>query len=327
MIISFVIPVYNTEKYLKKCICSILNQEIDKSLFEIILIDDGSTDNSARIIADFACDYDCIKPIYTVNQGLGKARNIGIDLARGKYIFFVDSDDYILDDSLGKLIEIAKTQVYDIIGFDWNMVYSDGKTLKKRRKQDLYNVSVSGSAYLNSFNLSGGVWSYLFSATLLKEKPVRMPEEIFYEDELFMPEAFTFANRVLFIDHTVYAYLQRNDSITHKKDQDSIDKKFKDCFYVLDALLNLLNQKNLSKIQQNGLKRKIAFFIVDIIINLICFRADKILIDHIVREIKKRKLYPMVKERYGFKYKTFRLFFNYKNNIVLASKTGFFSKK
>lgn len=329
MIISFVIPVYNTDKYLAKCIGSILEQDVSTNLYEIILVNDGSTDNSPRIINVFSRRYDCIKSVHTDNNGLGAARNIGMAHSRGKYIFFVDSDDYLPEHSLSALIKTAKAETYDIIGFDWNRIKPGGRMSENKRNTDVFNVPMSGAAYLSRFNLSGGVWSYLFSSSLLKNKqrPVRMPEGIYHEDELFLPEAFLYAKQVLFIDKPMYVYNRRSNSIMLRNDDGFMQRRFNDYLAVLDALLELPRKDLLTKLQQEGLRRKTVFFVADIIRNLIRYRSDKARIDYIVGEISKRNLYPMVKEDYGYKYNAFRLFFNYKSNIVSVSKVSSIVRK
>ncbi|MDL2214902.1 glycosyltransferase [Dysgonomonas sp. OttesenSCG-928-M03] len=326
MIISFVIPVYNTGAYLPRCIDSILSQDTDKSLYEIIIINDGSTDNSGVIIDELASTDSCVKVIHSANEGLGAARNKGIKQSSGKYIFFLDPDDYILDGALRSLIDFARTRDFDIIGFNWQEVYPDRKILSKKRKNIKYNEPIAGAEYLSKYNLSAGVCFYLYSGSLLRNKPILMPEGIYHEDELFIPVVFTFAEKIIFVDRFVYAYYQRADSVTNRKDTEFVQIKINDSIWVLDQLMSFLHEGNLSGLQQKGIQRKIAFLTVDIVINLIRFQMNKNIITQTLDKLEKRKLYPFASKSYGWRYSLFRMVFNSRQNVCLASKAGLFKK-
>ncbi|MBD8349735.1 glycosyltransferase family 2 protein [Dysgonomonas sp. HGC4] len=326
MTISFIIPVYNTERYLDNCVSSILNQGIGEDLFEIIIVNDGSTDSSAQIITNLAKDRNTIKYIDSENLGLGAARNKGLSIAQGKYIFFVDSDDYLFDNSLPNLFGYAASVSYDIIGLDWAEVYSDGSVTRKERKSSTYNSLMSGAEYLSKFNLSGGVCPYLFSASFLKEKSILMPEGIYHEDELFLSETFTYAHQIVFVNQLVYAYYQREDSITNNKEEKQIRKRICDTIFVLDQLVSLEKRLHLNELQIKGLRRKITTLSVDFIVNLIRFRVDKEMVANKLHELRIRKLYPLPKAAYSWKYNLFLFVFNYESCIVLASKLGLFNK-
>ncbi|PXV62335.1 glycosyltransferase involved in cell wall biosynthesis [Dysgonomonas alginatilytica] len=313
--------------YLERCVGSILNQGIKESLFEIIIVNDGSTDNSAQVINDLAKDSPCIKYLHTENQGLGAARNKGMNVARGKYFFFVDSDDYLFDNSLPELFRYAESDTSDIIGFDWAQVYSDGSALKKKREASIYNSLMSGAEYLSKLNLSGGVCPYLFSASFLKERSIVMPEGIYHEDELFLSESFIYAHQIVFIDRLVYAYYQREDSITNSKDKNQVSRRISDTLYVLDQLVTLEERTNLNELQKEGLRRKIISLTTDFIVNLIRFRVDKAQVKSNIQELSNRKLYPLPDISYSWKYILFRLVFNYTPSIVLASRLGLFKKE
>ncbi len=326
MIISFVIPVYNTGAYLQRCIDSILLQDVDNGAYEIIIINDGSTDNSEAIIDELALNNTYIKVIRSANEGLGASRNKGIRQSRGKYIFFLDPDDYILPGSLNRLMDIAQAGDSDIIGFNWQEAYPDGKILSKKRKNIKYNDPVTGAEYLSKHNLSAGVCFYLYSGSLLRDTPIWMPEGIFHEDEFFLPVVFTFARQILFIEHLVYVYYQRPDSVTNRNDSEFVQIKTNDSIWVLDELSSFLHKENLGQLQRKGIKRKITFLTVDIIINLIRFQVDENIIIQTLDKLKKRKLYPLASKPYGWKYSLFKMVFNSPRNVRLVSKIGLFKK-
>ena len=123
MKVSVIVPVYNVEKYLAKCLDSLINQEFFN--YEIIVVNDGSTDNSQEIIEEYAKRYDIIKDVFKKNGGLSSARNYGLEKASGKYITFVDSDDYVDENMYLKMYEKAKSGNFDIVTSDINYVYND----------------------------------------------------------------------------------------------------------------------------------------------------------------------------------------------------------
>ena len=119
--VSVIIPVYNVQDFLAKCIESVINQTIND--IQIILVDDGATDNSGQICDEYAKKDKRITVIHKQNQGLGFARNTGLDVANGDYIFFLDSDDWILPYSIKELYEIAKQNNADIVCYNFFKVY------------------------------------------------------------------------------------------------------------------------------------------------------------------------------------------------------------
>jgi glycosyltransferase involved in cell wall biosynthesis len=304
----------------------LLHQGLDEDLFEIIIVNDGSTDHSRQLINDLAKQYRGIRPFHTINRGLGVARNVGIKEARGKYLFFVDSDDYLFDHSLATLFQQAKTSHLDIIGFDWQYVYENRDMDTPPKKNMAYHVPMSGAQYLATYDLMGSVWRYLFLASFLKKYTLYMPEGIYHEDELFLTKAFMYATQLVFVDELIYAYYQRHQSITNSQDTDLISKRITDHVFVLHELLLLTRQDAWNKWQEEALERKITFLTVDFIINLIRLHLSRQVIEDALFSLRASKLYPLPKAKYSLKYRLFRIVFNYECNVVLASKLGLFTK-
>lgn len=136
--ISFIVPVYNVENYLEQCIESLLHQDIPDSLYEIILVDDGSADSSGEICEQYSLDYGHIKCFHKENGGLSDARNYGLKRAEGKYILFVDSDDYIGENILGTIIRECKEQNEPQVMFlTGQKIYQDGTVKPFENTMDL----------------------------------------------------------------------------------------------------------------------------------------------------------------------------------------------
>lgn len=217
---SIIIPVYNVEKYLEKCIQSVLNQIYDS--YELILVDDGSSDSSAKICDVYKKQWpEKIHVIHKENGGVSSARNTGILAATGMYILFLDSDDYLLDESvLLKLSETCKNQ--DLVAFEWkeiiNGTVSQNSKIKLIRepKEGQYD----GKMYLkNLLAIHAGIpwysWMYAYKYAYIQEKKLRFLEGHTYEDVLLTPKAVLSASSVGILNYPVYGYrIGRESSIT-----------------------------------------------------------------------------------------------------------------
>lgn len=321
MTISFIVPVYNTGAYLKKCINSIVSQMDNSRLCEIIIVNDGSTDDSALEIERLSELRDYIKVINQPNKGLGAARNAGLEIAQGKYIFFLDSDDYVLDNSLENLFEKAEESSCDIIGFDGATIEA-GLAKEFGRDIKLYNKVMSGADFMVNNNLSGGIW-YLFSLSFLKEHKLLMPEGIYHEDELFIPKAFTIAEQIVFVNIVAYGYMQRGNSITKQEDKVFQQRKIDDTIYVIKELISIKSDEHLSELQLQGLNRKVNLLATDLIINLLRFGMDRDSIDKAVAQLRKRHLFPLNKVGSSWKHGLFRTLFRNESSIALGTKLPF----
>lgn len=212
--ISIIVPVYNVELYLEKCIDSILNQ-IFKD-FELILVDDGSTDSSGKICDEYALKDRRVKVIHKKNGGQSSARNTGIDIAQGNYIGFVDSDDWIEPDMYEVLYKNCKNNNCDIGVIGINFVYKDKRRqslqypLQKWNKKEAMLKLIEHKYFGNYF------CSKLFSKKLFKE--IKFKEEIIYEDIDLMYKIINKAEYVIAEGVFKYNYLQREGSTVRNKD-------------------------------------------------------------------------------------------------------------
>lgn len=214
-LLSIIIPVYNVEKYLKRCIDSVITQTLTD--IEIILIDDGSTD-SGGIICDMYKEQDSrIKVYHQMNQGLSEARNTGIRYANGRYLAFVDSDDYITVDAFGKLMGEALKNDLDIVCGYAVEVYEDKPGRPKSGKR-IFSSIYSGEDFLcksiaaNSMPMC--VPLNIYKAALIKENRLYFKKGLLHEDELWTPQVFLKAEKVKCLDIDFYLHCHRPGSIT-----------------------------------------------------------------------------------------------------------------
>lgn len=231
-LISIVIPVYNVEKYLKECIESLINQTYKN--IELIFINDGSTDHSLQILNEYKKNNPKImKVINNKNNGIGKTRNIGIDESKGKYLFFVDSDDYIANDAIEKLYHLAKNQNADIVIGDMYKVYEN----KDRFNEFIINFS-EGKLLDNKtqlFEIPLGPCGKLFKKEILT---VKFSDKLKYEDVPFTANAIKNSSNTIKCNDYIYYY-----RIHHNSETTSMDARVFDILEIL-KLTNQNYEKN-----------------------------------------------------------------------------------
>lgn len=228
LMLSIIIPIYNVEKFVRKTFESIFFQTILDSSVEIIVVNDGSKDNSMVIVNEFAEKYDNLKVIYQENQGLSIARNTGLKAANGKYVWFVDSDDWIEQESLNFILKHLKHSEIDVFMFKIREYAEDGKILLERSFHDNQNEeNISGTEILLYQKKYGiditPMQQYVILRDFLLGNRLFFVPGIFHEDLEFAPRMLITAKKVSVIPKVIYCYLRRSTgSITT---DDSLQKK------------------------------------------------------------------------------------------------------
>ena len=211
--VSVIIPVYKVEKYLKRCLESIVNQTYKN--IEIILVNDGSPDKCGEICDAYARIDSRIKVIHKENGGLSSARNAALDIVSGEYIMFVDSDDWISEDSLEQLYEYIDAD-YDIINFKFSFVKENSKELVEMHNDIKDGYECDLISYIDKLfmgELSFFIWNKLYKKDLFNE--VRFPEGRNYEDLATIYKLYFNAKNIIVTDYTLYNYwLGNSNSIT-----------------------------------------------------------------------------------------------------------------
>lgn len=239
MKISIIIPVYNAEETLERCLNSVILQK-DVSI-EIICINDGSKDNSLKILKEYEEKYDNIVVINQDNKGVSEARNAGLEIAKGDYIMFVDADDYLLENSLST-IDLSKELDLYKFGFAFldNKVYSE---TKYEDKKICLNDNNFGEVFANILNNvdENMVWGQLFKRELLNN--VRFDKKFFYgEDILFNSYVLAKVKTIKYISSVIYYYERRDNSVTKNFSYESIKNKILNLTYIFVEM-----QENISK--------------------------------------------------------------------------------
>jgi len=252
--VSVIVPVYNVEKYLEKCLESLINQTLNE--IEIIVVNDGSTDNSLNIIEKYAQKDYRIKIINQKNQGLSGARNSGFKLARGEYISFIDSDDWVDNDFLEKLYNSAISN---------NVSIAISTIIRKREKTQKYRVHYTEEKIyetledkINICNIPTCcyVWNKLYKKSLLENSEFTVGR--FYEDVLWTPEIIKKADKIITVPNTNYYYRVNNSSIVKKCQS---PKKQEDSYFAKKCLKKFFEDNNLNLTKkQKTITKKIKYF-------------------------------------------------------------------
>jgi glycosyltransferase involved in cell wall biosynthesis len=219
-LVSIIVPVYNVEKYIKECLNSIVNQTYKN--IEIILINDGSTDSSGFICDDYAKEYSNIKVVHVKNSGQGAARNLGFKIAKGFYVYLIDSDDYIALDIIEKCCLIAEKEELDIVTFNTSLVIEEGAIVQHHYNRTIVPNKVYTNRELFNYMITNEEfcvppWFYFYKLNFLKENNISFNEGYIYEDNLFTIKTLHTNGKIGFLKEKLVAHRFNNQSTTGKK--------------------------------------------------------------------------------------------------------------
>ncbi|MCO7177114.1 glycosyltransferase [Sporolactobacillus kofuensis] len=224
--VSIIIPVYNCEKYLDQCLMSVVNQTMDS--IEIVLVNDGSTDNSQAVIDKFASKYDCITSLAQKNSGQGMARNRALDIVTGEYVMFLDGDDYIETDTVKYLYELAKKDQLDIVVYNWKKVDRSGRPLESTDHADFDEKNMDSQELIYQFLtnnqqlIEGFSWNKFIRREIFETNHIRFPLMKF-EDIPTMFNVLSYVQRGKYINKNIYNYVSHNASTVHSMGKQSLE--------------------------------------------------------------------------------------------------------
>ena len=232
MKVSVIVPVYNVEEYIGRCLDSLVNQTLKD--IEIIVVNDGSPDNSEKIIQKYEKKYSNIRYVVKENGGLSDARNFGLKYASGEYIAFVDSDDYVLLDMYEKMYQKAKENDYDMVVCDLNYVYPD-RIMKvdcgiKKDTEDIAKV------YINNYPAA---WNKIFKKSLF-DNDIKFKKGVWFEDVEFIYRMLAYVRSIGVIHEPFNQYVQRDASIMH-----TVSPKIYDYIDNMNTIIAFYKERNL----------------------------------------------------------------------------------
>lgn len=294
-LVSFIITTYNLPtEYLEECLKSILQLSLNAKEREIILVDDGSDICPLNGLTEYLSD---IIYLRQPNQGVSVARNYGMRIAKGKFIQFVDGDDYLLQTAYEHCLDIVRYHQPDIVTFDF---------IKHNKTNEIpYELPtpISGAEYLSAYNLHGSACTYIFKRDI-KGTLEFTPGIVYAEDEEFTPQLFLRAERIFKTTTAAYFYRENPNSVSKRQDKENISLRMDNH---LEVILHL--QKLLDKIpvgDRQALSRRIAQLTMDYLVNNIRLNHSLISLNRAIKELKKYGLYPLPDKEYTKKYTMFR---------------------
>ena len=249
---SFIVPVYNVENYIDRCLNSILSQSFND--YELLLINDGSTDNSFEICMKYAKQDKRIKLFDKPNGGLSDARNFGLDRAKGEYVIFVDSDDYIEKNTCITFYDLTLDNI-DIIRGNAFVITKDDRSIM--RNNTFVSCVCSGQNYLKHSlalgEMSMAVWLNIYRRDFLNKNDLRFKVGVLHEDEEFSPRAFLAAKSVVDTGIPFYNYVIRSNSITTKKDKRQNAKDLLSFGFELESIYKNISDRQLKRLLRDTL--------------------------------------------------------------------------
>lgn len=244
---TLIIPIYNTEEYVKDCLDSIKRQTFGE--FEVLMMNDGSTDNSLKIIEEYAKTDDRFKVVSNPNSGISITRNKGIMMANNPYIVFVDSDDTLNEELLEKLSNEIKENEPDLIRYGVDII---GESDDRRYRFNVNGVSnISGDEAIRDWSLSGVTyalpWVYAIKRDVFVDNNLFFTPQRIHEDYLLMPFLIANSKRVSVIDYVGYNYLLRQGSISLSNSFEKVERNLLHFIQCYNDIVTNIDKMNLSK--------------------------------------------------------------------------------
>lgn len=240
-LLSYIVPVYNTEPFLLRCLRSIVQQGLEADAYEVLVVDDGSTDGSKALVQAFIDEgHPQVRLLTQPNSGVSTARNLALDSARGIYLQFVDSDDFLLERKMSTLLESAVSEHLDVLVFNYNKTDGEGHLTQPLAGSCVGDTAVmTGVEYLEGNTMTPYIWRYLIRRELIENSHWRFnPSLIVCEDGDLIARFMLAAKRVMSKETSPYCYVDRGDSAMRSQDKGHLHKRI---FSQIDAAASINN--------------------------------------------------------------------------------------
>lgn len=248
-LLSIIIPMYNAGKYIDRCLSSCYHQDINEIQYEVIVIDDGSIDDSREKVMNWKIQHENLQYIYQENQGQSIARNYGMAFARGEYIWFIDADDEIEQDCLSDLLSRLYDDNLDMLNFNELLMSEEGSTVVQTKFDMPYNTVLTGEEYYKKGFKARTMHSSVVNREFISNNHLIFRSRRVAEDTEFCYQLMAYADRVEFINKAPYIYYVNIESVTQKNKNDPkvIIGKLQDALAVSDSLKQLALELKLKK--------------------------------------------------------------------------------
>lgn len=272
MKLSIIVPLYKSATWLPKCVESLVQQDLQADEYEIILVNDGSPDNSLEMAEEYAAKYANIVVLSQENKGTSGARNTGLRYASGEYVCFVDPDDYIQTNSLKALVDQMAEEQLDMLRFNYTMVDENYHILTQPAGElamDYTPKVMSGSEFLaHRLGVTCYVWVYIYRLSIIKDNQIWCCEGDYFDDTPWLPQVLMKAKRVNTLDVKHYYYLQRSDSLVKSKTPKAVNAKINGQFFLIDLL-----KKQEAELEDEDVKKWYCMMLTHSVISLLSLIA------------------------------------------------------
>lgn len=288
ILLTYIIPVYNTERYVLKCLQSVVNQGLHPDQYEVLVVDDGSTDGSREVVKDFAADHPQVHLLTQANAGVSAARNLALDHARGLYVQFIDSDDYLEPGMMASLVQRAVDERLDVLQFNFKSIEPDGTELPS---SDAQSSVASGIDYLREHRLTPYVWRFLVRRDYLEQRHLRFNTSLIVcEDGALITDFLLNAPRMAHDVAAPYCYVTRSDSAMNNPDPDHLRRRIfsqVDSAKIIDGIIKQYEASTGNQVPASvpGLRNVYLFFSMTKALTCGC-------VDEVVEHIKAAGLFP-----------------------------------
>jgi len=297
MRLSIIMPVYNAAKFLSICIDSLLNQDIDSADYEVLVINDGSTDSSLSIANLYSDKYTNIKVYTKTNGGVGSARNKGLSLAKGTYVYFIDPDDYLAPDVLKMLIDSAEENKLDVLTFTSKST-SDSSLYNSAPKTNNLKISAiySGVDYIANYKYQNEVWWYIIRRASIEETEIRFIEGRWMEDAIFTTQLFLKTNIMAHLPLDVHRHLIVEGSAMTSKEIEHYLRVIDDnrnAAIVFESLIKRLEQKGANPKCIKRLKTRQQSFVFFMMVRMLKSTISIAQVKKVMDELSITNAYPL----------------------------------
>lgn len=300
MELSIIVPVYNVERFLVRCVASLYDQNLRETDFEVVLIDDGSTDSSLAIAQNLQQHHANLTVYSQPNQGMSSARNNGLAHARGKYVIFVDSDDWLLPHTIDHVLEKAEERKVDICGYRFWEMGSDGTATVRMVQPFAPDCVVGGEEALLGGVVIASACANMYKKEFLDAHAIRFTVGMTHEDVDFNARAYAYAKRILFTDIVSYVYFYNTNSMNRSKDETKERKAIFDNVLVARNMKKL-SQTSLSTVQKDYFSKHANSIIVSETFSLLRHPSHKSWLKEFLWCARKEGLYPIRGKTHSWK--------------------------
>lgn len=293
LLLSYIVPVFNTEPYLLRCLRSIVHQNLPDKAYEVLVVDDGSTDGSQALVQSFINQgHTQVRLLEQPNSGVSAARNLALDHARGAYVYFIDSDDFLMEGQMSTLLAQAVDEDLDVLVFNYNRADGEGNITEAAFGKDVSTPSVmTGAEFLEGHSMTPYIWRYLIRRELIEGNVWRFDKSLIVcEDGDLIARFMLAAQRVKGHGASPYCYVSRGDSAMRSQDKEHMRRRI---FSQIDAAASINNtigkyEKNTGKTvpaSVSGLRNVYLYFSLTNALSTGC-------VDQTIERMKDVGLYP-----------------------------------